>query len=152
MSLKIVNIVRNHWSRHNVIVPFGSVTTIHACSTGSDQAPTVSTPPKQKLLKRSGRRQLKELKQAVQDVIPYPEVKIRARPEDRAVVLFGGESSEYVGMVEDTLDLPQVRQLYETAEKKFNIDFIDISLNGPVERLHDLEYNHMTIFLANAAG
>lgn len=99
------------------------------------------------------RKKEKAIQEATKDILPavsFPKVKVD--PQERSVVLFGGEGSEYVGMVEDTLDLPGVQEMYEQAQQILGYDVLDVTLNGPRKRLQSMEYNHVALFMANMAG
>ena len=88
------------------------------------------------------------------DILPTVQqaAKVKVDPSERSIVLFGGEGSEYVGMVEDSLDLPGVQEMYEKANQIVDFDVLDVTLNGPEERLQNIQYNHVALFMANMTG
>mmetsp|Transcript_1846 Transcript_1846/g.4099 ORF Transcript_1846/g.4099 Transcript_1846/m.4099 type:complete len:392 (-) Transcript_1846:39-1214(-) len=69
-----------------------------------------------------------------------------------AALLFPGEGSEVVGMMQSCADLPVVRDLLENARRVLGWDLKDLCLNGPEERLIESQYSQPAMFVAGMAA
>lgn len=67
-------------------------------------------------------------------------------------LLFPGQGSQYVKMMLNYKDRPDVMELVRTAEKVLGWDPLDICLNGPEEKLGETNVCQPCMFLASMAG
>lgn len=81
---------------------------------------------------------------------PYPadaptsveeEVKPKINPLDTCIVLFPGQGTIKVGMVQKYLRFPQARELFEIANEILNYNLLKLCLKGPQEKLDQTCFN-----------
>ncbi|XP_053992126.1 probable malonyl-CoA-acyl carrier protein transacylase, mitochondrial [Hylaeus volcanicus] len=73
-------------------------------------------------------------------------------PEDTSVIMFPGQGTIKVGMVNNYMKFPAAKELFEIANEILNYDLLDICLNGPQEKLDRTEFNQAaTVVLSLAA-
>lgn len=77
-----------------------------------------------------------------------------AQEEERLpqAMLFAGDGSQRVGMLQAVKDLPAVRQKLNVAKELLGYDVLDLCLNGPAEKLESLEYNGVVMYMAGWAA
>ncbi|XP_068208100.1 LOW QUALITY PROTEIN: probable malonyl-CoA-acyl carrier protein transacylase, mitochondrial [Palaemon carinicauda] len=73
-------------------------------------------------------------------------------PKKTSIILFPGQGTQYVGMAKEMLEYPNVRDMYEAASQILGYDLLDLSLNGPAEKLNKTEYQQPAIVVASLAA
>jgi len=75
-----------------------------------------------------------------------------ALPKTTIGLLFPGQGSQYVKMLEDLKDDPEVIKMVATATRVLGFDPLDACLNGPEDRLQETSVCQPCMFLAGMAG
>ena len=83
---------------------------------------------------------------------PKSVLRVRKDPRDKIILLFGGETSHYVGMCESSLDDPEVYEMFNKAESVFGFNVMDMCLNGPLTELRKTKHLLPCVFMANMTG
>eukprot|EP00440_Ansanella_granifera_P008394 gb/GFBE01009093.1/.p1 GENE.gb/GFBE01009093.1/~~gb/GFBE01009093.1/.p1 ORF type:complete len:887 (+),score=255.19 gb/GFBE01009093.1/:1-2661(+) len=107
-------------------------------------------------------------KPAVEDApVPQPEPPAQEdKVEKRASVhfedmpapklpvglLFPGQGSQYVKMMNDVKDLPAVKEMLEKAKGVLGYDLLELCLQGPEEKLEQTKFCQPAVYVAGLAG
>mmetsp|Transcript_38739 Transcript_38739/g.70336 ORF Transcript_38739/g.70336 Transcript_38739/m.70336 type:complete len:476 (-) Transcript_38739:105-1532(-) len=67
-------------------------------------------------------------------------------------LLFPGQGSQYVKMLEGVKDLPAVKEMLETAKRILEFDILDLCLNGPESRLEQTKFCQPAMYIAGLAA
>ncbi|CAE7451831.1 MCAT [Symbiodinium natans] len=67
-------------------------------------------------------------------------------------LLFPGQGSQYVKMLEGLKDDANVKQMIATAQSVLGYDILEVCLNGPEEKLEETSVCQPAMFLAGMAG
>jgi len=67
-------------------------------------------------------------------------------------VLFPGQGSQYVKMLDGSKDLPRVREMLEKAKDILGYDILDVCLSGPEEKLEETRFCQPAMFIGGLAG
>lgn len=70
----------------------------------------------------------------------------------RDVILFPGQGTQFVGMAQSLMNIPGVKQLFETANKVLGYDLLGKCLDGPKEDLDKTIYCQPAVFVASLAA
>ncbi|XP_011629526.1 probable malonyl-CoA-acyl carrier protein transacylase, mitochondrial [Pogonomyrmex barbatus] len=79
-------------------------------------------------------------------------VKPKIDPLDTCVVLFPGQGTIKVGMVEKYLRFPQAKELFEIANEILNYDLLKLCLKGPQEKLNQTRFNQPATVVTSLAA
>mmetsp|Transcript_103053 Transcript_103053/g.291349 ORF Transcript_103053/g.291349 Transcript_103053/m.291349 type:complete len:571 (-) Transcript_103053:172-1884(-) len=92
----------------------------------------------------------KSLKERVGDTgTPAPAPVTLASPVG---LLFPGQGSQYVGMMEEVKDIPKVRELLATARQILGYDLVKLCREGPEARLEETQVCFPAVYVACLAG
>mmetsp|Transcript_40175 Transcript_40175/g.116161 ORF Transcript_40175/g.116161 Transcript_40175/m.116161 type:complete len:556 (+) Transcript_40175:82-1749(+) len=69
-----------------------------------------------------------------------------------AALLFPGQGSQYVGMMKDVVDRPNVKVMFSRAAAILGWDPKEIALNGPEEKLSETRYCQPLMFMGGIAA
>jgi len=70
----------------------------------------------------------------------------------KTAFIFPGQASQYVGMAKDLYDSSEkVRELYQRASEILGYDLMDVSFNGPLEKLTETMYTQPAILVHSLA-
>merc|ERR1711874_298029 len=61
-------------------------------------------------------------------------------PSAPICLVFPGQGSQYVGMMKDLQDIPEVTEMLKTAKKILGYDILDLMLYGPEEKLAQTKF------------
>ncbi|CAE8742167.1 unnamed protein product [Polarella glacialis] len=89
--------------------------------------------------------QAEKAKQLASDILP-------TGPALSVGLLFPGQGSQYVNMLEGVKDLPAVKEMLETAKRILEFDILDVCLNGPESRLGQTKFCQPAIYIAGLAA
>lgn len=78
--------------------------------------------------------------------------KPKIDPLDTCIVLFPGQGTIKVGMVQKYLRFPQARELFEIANEILNYNLLKLCLNGPQEKLDETRYNQPATVVSSLAA
>merc|ERR1712061_123759 len=67
-------------------------------------------------------------------------------------LLFPGQGSQYVGMMDDVKDLPEVAKMLQKAKDILGYDLLQVCLNGPEDKLQDTIYCQPAMYVAGLAA
>jgi len=67
-------------------------------------------------------------------------------------LLFPGQGSQYVKMMQTTKDLPKVKEMLATAQRILGFDLLDLCLNGPESKLEMTKYCQPAMYIGGLAG
>jgi len=67
-------------------------------------------------------------------------------------LLFPGQGSQYVKMMEKSQDIPAVKNMLEKSRTILGYDLLDICLNGPENKLEETKYCQPAMFVGGLAG
>lgn len=67
-------------------------------------------------------------------------------------LMFPGQGSQYVKMLEGVMDIPAVKDMLDKSKDILGFDLLDICLNGPEEKLEETRYCQPALFIAGLAG
>mmetsp|Transcript_8159 Transcript_8159/g.22982 ORF Transcript_8159/g.22982 Transcript_8159/m.22982 type:complete len:495 (-) Transcript_8159:97-1581(-) len=77
------------------------------------------------------------------------EVQEEALP---VALLFPGQGSQYVGMLEEAKDIPAVAAMLKEANEILGYDLLNVCLEGPEEKLQDTVYCQPAMYVAGLAA
>lgn len=83
---------------------------------------------------------------------PPPRVKEYVPPPTTIVLMFPGQGSQYVKMMDGLKELPKVKEMAATAERVLGYDLLQVCLEGPEDRLEDTSVCQPAMFMAGLAG
>jgi len=90
---------------------------------------------------------------------PRPLLKVeerQAKEEPLAPIplalLFPGQGSQYLKMMEGCKDIPAVQTMLATAKDILGYDVLELCLNGPEEKLEETRYCQPIVFVAGMVG
>lgn len=96
---------------------------------------------------------------------PWEEIaKSRSKQQDKGIadkpaennlpvaLLFPGQGSQYVKMLEGVKDLPKVKEMLDEAKGILGYDILDICLNGPEDKLEETRYCQPAMYIAGLAA
>jgi [acyl-carrier-protein] S-malonyltransferase len=67
-------------------------------------------------------------------------------------LMFPGQGSQYVGMLKEMKDVPEVKEMLEKSKDILGWDVLDLCLNGPEEKLENTQYTQPAMFIGGLAG
>mmetsp|Transcript_96032 Transcript_96032/g.200607 ORF Transcript_96032/g.200607 Transcript_96032/m.200607 type:complete len:503 (-) Transcript_96032:444-1952(-) len=67
-------------------------------------------------------------------------------------LLFPGQGSQYVKMLDGVKDLPEVKTMLEKAKEILGYDLLDLCLKGPEDKLAETQYCQPAMFVGGLAG
>jgi len=67
-------------------------------------------------------------------------------------IMFPGQGSQYVKMLEGVKDMPAVKDMLDKAKPILGWDVLELCLNGPEEKLEDTKYCQPCMFIGGLAG
>merc|ERR1719193_710473 len=67
-------------------------------------------------------------------------------------LLFPGQGSQSVGMLNEVKDLPAVREMLETAKRVLGYDILKICVEGPDETLQETKYAQPALYIGGLAA
>lgn len=67
-------------------------------------------------------------------------------------LVFPGQGSQYVGMMKELADIPEVRDMLATARRILGYDIMDVMQNGPEEKLSQTKYCQPAMYIAGLAA
>ncbi|XP_045615243.1 probable malonyl-CoA-acyl carrier protein transacylase, mitochondrial [Procambarus clarkii] len=73
-------------------------------------------------------------------------------PQETSIVLFPGQGTQYVGMGKELLKYPNVQEMYECASEILGFDLLDLSLNGPPQKLNKTVHQQPAVVVASLAA
>jgi len=78
--------------------------------------------------------------------------KPKIEPLDTCIVLFPGQGTIKVGMVQKYLRFPQARELFEMANELLGYDLLKLCLKGPQEKLDQTRFNQPATVVSSLAA
>lgn len=86
-----------------------------------------------------------------------PTVESASESEPQApplpvALLFPGQGSQYVKMLDSVKDLPEVKDMLEKAKVILGYDLLELCLNGPEDKLAETRYCQPAMFVGGLAG
>ncbi|CAK8683736.1 unnamed protein product [Clavelina lepadiformis] len=78
--------------------------------------------------------------------------KPKIDPEEKTIVLFPGQGSQKVGMVDDLLQYPNVKEIFSVASEILNFDLLRYCQNGPQSKLDRTVHCQPAIMVTSLAG
>jgi len=76
----------------------------------------------------------------------------KINPEDAIILLFPGQGNQFVGMGQQLLDMPGVKELYSKANDILRFDLLELCLNGPSEKLNQTVHCQPAVFVTSIAA
>ena len=73
-------------------------------------------------------------------------------PQETSVFLFPGQGSQFVGMGKLLLNVPGVKDIYDTASDILGYDLLDVCLKGPRSKLDRTIYCQPAVFVTSLAA
>lgn len=70
-------------------------------------------------------------------------------PKSRDVILFPGQGSQFVGMTAGLTSIPEVKHLFETANRVLGYDLLELCQNGPKSELDRTVHCQPAIFVTS---
>jgi [acyl-carrier-protein] S-malonyltransferase len=86
---------------------------------------------------------------------PQDVVKVSAESQGQRMpvaLLFPGQGSQYVGMLQSVQDLPEVKEMLSKAKEILGYDILKLCLEGPEEKLGETRYCQPALFIGGLAG
>merc|ERR1719343_601540 len=83
--------------------------------------------------------------------MPEP-AKPAAKPPLPVALLFPGQGSQYVKMLDQVKDLPEVKDMLSKAKDILGYDLLELCLKGPEEKLAETRYCQPAMFVGGLAG
>ena len=78
--------------------------------------------------------------------------KTKTNPEDTTALLFPGQGSQYVGMIDDLLQYPNVKDMFDVASDILHFDLLNYCQNGPQSELDKTVHCQPAVMLTSLAG
>lgn len=98
-------------------------------------------------------KEVKSVKQLLENTLVSSfEEKPVVDPEDRSVLLFPGQGSQFVGMVDHLLEYPNVSDMFNVASDTLNFDLLRYCQVGPKQELDKTVHCQPAILVASLAG
>lgn len=69
-----------------------------------------------------------------------------------SIILFPGQGSQFVGMGKRVLRAPKVARMFELASQTFNVNLLDMCLNGPKSQLDKTIHTQAAVFVTSLAA
>merc|ERR1719389_224068 len=66
--------------------------------------------------------------------------------------MFPGQGSQYVGMLKDMKDVPEVREMLDKSLDILGWDVLQLCLEGPEEKLENTQYTQPAMYIGGLAG
>ncbi|XP_053203223.1 malonyl-CoA-acyl carrier protein transacylase, mitochondrial-like isoform X2 [Panonychus citri] len=70
-------------------------------------------------------------------------------PSRTSIILFPGQGSQFVGMGHNLLEVPNVEEMFQTANRILGYDLLEMCLNGPAEELDETVHCQPAIFVTS---
>ena len=83
---------------------------------------------------------------------PERSWKRRKDPSSRSVFLFPGQGSQFVGMARGLLKYPNVKEMFDAAQKILGYDLLSLCLQGPEEELMKTVHCQPAVFVTSLAA
>mmetsp|Transcript_111580 Transcript_111580/g.322511 ORF Transcript_111580/g.322511 Transcript_111580/m.322511 type:complete len:495 (+) Transcript_111580:52-1536(+) len=83
---------------------------------------------------------------------PAPAPAPAPKDTPPVALLFPGQGSQYVKMLDGVKDLPEVKEMLKTAEVELGYDLLKLCLEGPEEKLSETRFSQPALFVAGLAG
>ena len=97
--------------------------------------------------------EIKSVKQLLEDdLVSSFEQTISVDPEKRSVLLFPGQGSQYVGMIDSLIDYPNVSDMFNVASEILNFDLLKYCQSGPKEELDRTVHCQPAVMVTSLAG
>eukprot|EP00444_Apocalathium_aciculiferum_P048876 CAMPEP_0183510458 /NCGR_PEP_ID=MMETSP0371-20130417/10333_1 /TAXON_ID=268820 /ORGANISM="Peridinium aciculiferum, Strain PAER-2" /LENGTH=507 /DNA_ID=CAMNT_0025707283 /DNA_START=65 /DNA_END=1588 /DNA_ORIENTATION=- len=74
------------------------------------------------------------------------------KPSMPVALLFPGQGSQYVKMLDGVKDLPEVKDMLEKAKEVLGFDLLELCLQGPEDKLSQTKYCQPAMFVGGLAG
>jgi len=110
----------------------------HNCVSQAPTVPKKNLPPVSELLQN-------------EIILPLTS-KARTDPDDTTALLFPGQGSQHVGMVDDLLHYPNVRDMFNIASDILRFDLLNYCQNGPQDELDKTVHCQPAVMLTSLAG
>merc|ERR1712061_892645 len=83
-----------------------------------------------------------------------PPTKVGPKDEEPlpVCIMFPGQGSQYVKMLEGVQDKPKVKEMLDKAKDILGYDILEICLKGPESKLEETKYCQPAIFIGGLAG
>mmetsp|Transcript_3347 Transcript_3347/g.7911 ORF Transcript_3347/g.7911 Transcript_3347/m.7911 type:complete len:495 (+) Transcript_3347:76-1560(+) len=78
--------------------------------------------------------------------------KAPSGPPLPVALLFPGQGSQYVKMLDGVKDIPEVKEMLEEAKSILGYDLLDLCLQGPEDKLAETRYCQPAMFVGGLAG
>lgn len=79
-------------------------------------------------------------------------VKTDEKPALPVVLMFPGQGSQYVKMLEKVKDIPAVQDILQKSQTILGWDLLELCLQGPEAKLEETQYCQAVMFVAGLAG
>lgn len=76
----------------------------------------------------------------------------KSEPSLPVALLFPGQGSQYVKMLDGVKDVPEVKEMLSKANSILGYDLLDMCLKGPEEKLAETKYCQPAMFVGGLAG
>nr|XP_019947781.1 PREDICTED: malonyl-CoA-acyl carrier protein transacylase, mitochondrial [Paralichthys olivaceus] len=86
------------------------------------------------------------------DTEPERSWRRRKDPSGRSVFLFPGQGSQFVGMARGLLKYPNVKEMFDVAQKILGYDLLSLCLQGPEEDLMKTVHCQPAVFVTSLAA
>lgn len=107
--------------------------------------------------------QISKVRESQWATSPYPEggvprsqaayaLRPRTNPRETSVLLFPGEGSQYVGMGNDLIKFPSVRDIFECASEVVQYDVLKLCLKGPKSELDEPSKTQVAMLVCSIAA
>jgi len=79
-------------------------------------------------------------------------VKTDEKPALPVVLMFPGQGSQYVNMLDQVKDIPAVQEMLQKSQTILGWDLLELCLQGPEAKLEETQYCQAALFVAGLAG
>ena len=85
-------------------------------------------------------------------IVSEERIKVSVDPDDRNALLFPGQGTQCVGMVDELLQYPNVKEMFDVASQLLHFDLLNYCQYGPQSELDKTVHSQPAVVVTSLAG